>query len=327
MAFANKFGWSVTRESMFDLCKRRYFYHYYLSWGGWNQSAPQPVREAFKLKRLTSLSLWRGQLVHYIASKVLQSMRKKGRIPDRDDVVKYTLERFEQQYSFSRAGRYLVEPKKRGDRLNIDWLALFEHEYGLEPDGRILDNTRNECIEAVEGLLSSPILEAIGETDPSGWFIEDLDHAEFSQSFEFENVTVYAKTDFMYIGGDGRFNIVDWKTYRKPRMPDGSSGEGRGMNVQLGVYGYYAYEVLEKELDSIRLYEVNLLDEARAAEHGIDGEGIESTRMHISEGISKLADLLRNRDTSSNEPLPMEHFPKISGGLCKHCNFRRICRD
>ncbi len=86
---------------MFDSCLRRYYFHYYLSWGGWERQAPRIAREAFRLKRLTSLPLWRGQLVHYIATKVLASLRAKGRIPAFEDVSRYTLERFETQLDFS----------------------------------------------------------------------------------------------------------------------------------------------------------------------------------------------------------------------------------
>ena len=114
MALRNRFGWSISRESMFETCRRRYYFHYYLSWNGWNARAPAIAREAFKLKRLVSLPLWRGQLVHYIASKVLQSMKRKGRIPERHDVLRYMDERFEHQLAFSAGRHYLTEPKKSG---------------------------------------------------------------------------------------------------------------------------------------------------------------------------------------------------------------------
>jgi hypothetical protein len=44
MAFANRFGWSLSREATFDHCRRRYFFHYYLSWGGWQAGAPAIAR-------------------------------------------------------------------------------------------------------------------------------------------------------------------------------------------------------------------------------------------------------------------------------------------
>ena len=324
MAIVNEFGWSVSRESMFDSCMRRYYFHYYLSWGGWERRAPRIAQEAFRLKRLTSLPLWRGQLVHYIATKVLASLRAKGRIPPLEDVSRYTLERFETQLEFSRSGRYRTEPKKKGGRLNIDWLALFEHEYGREIPAEKLEKTRQECLDGMKGLLESDILAKIAETDTDGWAIENIDMAEFAQVFDFEGARVFAKTDFMYRGLDGAFNIVDWKTFSGKSA--GSSGEGKA-RVQLGVYGYYAASILGEQLDRIRLLEVNLLDRGATVEYSISNEDLEEFYRHIRAGIDKLSSVLSGGDISRNEAGPPELFPKVDNGLCPYCNFYRICKD
>ncbi len=326
MAFSNSFAWSLSRESMFDDCRRRYYFHYYLSWGGWTASASLLSRETFKLKRLTSLSLWRGQLVHYIATKVLASMRKKGRIPPSGDVRNYTIERFNRQFDFSREKLYLSEPKKRGGKLNIDWLALFEHEYDRELSGERKQKTLEECVQGINGLLESPILSIIAETDPLQWVIENIDLAEFAQVFSFGGTRVFAKTDFIFRGSDGTFNIVDWKTFRLKTGAKPDSGKGRA-GVQLGVYGYYAAKILKEPLETIRLYEVNLLDEGRFVEHQINNENIDSFYDHIRRGISKMSSVLVGNDMDKNRPLPHEHFHKNESSRCRYCNFYRICMD
>ena len=306
---------------------RRYYLHYYLSWNGWNAGAPAVAREAFKLKRLVSLPLWRGQLVHYIAGKVLQSMRRKGRIPDLRDVVKYMNERFQHQLAFSESRRYLTEPKKRGGKLNIDWLALFEHEYGRILDPGLIERARTECVQAIEGLFQSPMLRRAAETDSSRWVVEDLDHAEFSQSFSFDGVTVYIKTDFLFRDNDGTLCIVDWKTNRGSRPGDGAEHEEPDAAVQLGVYGYYAATVLSVPADMIRLYEVNLLRGGTVTEHAVREEMIERFRTHIAGGIAKLSSVLVGGDRERNEPTAADHFPAIVNGRCNTCNFLRICKD
>jgi hypothetical protein len=328
MAFANRFGWSLSREATFDSCRRRYYFHYYLSWGGWEAAAPSLAREAFKLKRLVSLPLWRGQLVHYVASMVLRSMKAKGRIPGKDAVLAYALERFETQFEFSRSKKYLSTPKKTGASLNIDWLALLDHEYGRPVTPAILDRTRGECMQAVEGLYASSILGTIMETERAKWEIEDLDSGAFSQQFDFERVKVFVKTDFMFRGGDGTLRIVDWKTNRGAAGEPGAGEDApRSAAVQLGVYGYYAARILREQVASIRLLEVNLLDGGRVFEHAADEESIARARETIASGIAKLAAVLVRKDTPRNEPLPVTEFPKISNGLCGFCNFYRICKD
>lgn len=324
MAFKNRFGWSVSRERMFDECRRKYFFHYYLSWGGWQRTASLVSREAFKLKRLVPLALWRGQLVHYVVSKILQSMKVKGRIPEKRDVLDYTIERFEAQLDFSARKSYLTEPKRKGDRINIDWLALFEHEYDRPLEEGRRDGTKQECIEGIDGFFSSPLLPVLAGTDPSGWTIEDLDHAEFSQVVEFEGVTVFVKTDFLFRSKDGSFNIVDWKTNRPGRNDIDTTAEKN--RAQLGVYGYYAATVLGESLENLRLHEVNLLDGGRVKEFMIGEDDLDHFRSQIGAGIQKLSSVLEEGDTERNEPLPPRYFPLIDNGRCRSCNFYRVCR-
>jgi hypothetical protein len=327
MAFANRFGWSLSREATFDDCRRRYYFHYYLSWGGWGADAPAIAREAFRLKRLVSLPLWRGQLVHYVASMVLRSMKAKGRIPDRDKVIAYTLERFDAQLEFSRSRKYLTTPKKSGNRLNIDWLSLFEHEYGREIASAALETFRGECVRAVEALCASPLLGALLETDRAKWEIEDLDSGDFSQQFDYGGATVFVKTDFLYRAADGTLRIVDWKTNRPQSTALAADDEPRNAAVQLGIYAYYASRILREPVAALRLLEVNLLDGGRVIEHAADEASIARAEETIAAGVAKLAALLVRGDTARNEALPPAQFPTIGNGRCRFCNFYRICKD
>jgi hypothetical protein len=328
MGFSNRFGWSLSREAAFDACARRYYFHYYLSWGGWQAGAASLVREAFLLKRLVSLPLWRGQLVHYVASKVLRSMQVKGRIPDRDAVIRYTLERFDAQIEFSRAKRYLSEPKKSGARINVDWLALFDHEYGRDVPEAAIARTREECTAAVSGLLASPMLEAALQTDRARWTIENLDAAEFAQTFPFGGATVYVKTDFMFRGAAGELSIVDWKTTRPAEpAPDADAEEPGDASAQLGVYAYYAARVLGAPVESVRLYEVKLLEGGAAVSHAASRETIAAAEDRIARGITRLASVLEDADIARNEALAPRFFPLVENGRCRFCNFYRICKD
>ena len=44
---ANEFSWSRSRDSTFQDCRRKYFYHYYGSWGGWEAGATPEVRRLY----------------------------------------------------------------------------------------------------------------------------------------------------------------------------------------------------------------------------------------------------------------------------------------
>ncbi|MFC1976505.1 hypothetical protein ACFLXQ_08910, partial [Chloroflexota bacterium] len=60
----NEFSWSYSRAAKYKDCPRAYYYHYYAAWEGWQANAPAPVKRAYLLKNLTSLSRWAGNLVH-----------------------------------------------------------------------------------------------------------------------------------------------------------------------------------------------------------------------------------------------------------------------
>src|SRR5437762_2204447 len=61
---ANEFSWSRSRDGAFQECKRRYFYHYYGAWGGWDAAAAPDVRRLYILKQLASRQQWAGRAVH-----------------------------------------------------------------------------------------------------------------------------------------------------------------------------------------------------------------------------------------------------------------------
>jgi len=328
MVLKNEFGWSLSREAMFDECRRRYYFHYYLSWGGWESGASPLSREAFKLKRLVSFPLWRGQLVHYIVAKILQSTRKHGSLPDREKVESYTEEHFRKQFEFSKEKKYLSIPKKSNNKLNKYWLALIEHEYDRPiPPGK-LEKTLKEVLSAVDGFYSSPLIEILRNTDTDDWLIEDIDTGAFSQYFIHDGIKIHVKTDFCFRGEFGTFNIVDWKTHTgtgDTTAEDGpSSAKGE---IQLGIYSYYASEVLGERADMIRLFEVNLMDGGRVDEYRVDEASIPIFEGYIRNGVSKLSSVLVDGDTERNEPLPPENFPAVESPTCRLCNFYRICKD
>ena len=321
MGLKNTFGWSLSRESLFDSCRKRYYFHYYLSWEGWKSRAPEISREAFLLKRLVSLALWRGQLVHYITSKVLQSTRSKGRIPPEDKVLEYAGERFEKQYQFSARRRYLDTPKKTGGKLNIDWLALFDHEYGLRiPAGR-LEKAREEVNEGLKNLINSDILRRASLSDSSQWVIENIDMSEFAQSFYFGGVKIFVKTDFIFRNREGLLNIVDWKTF------SGGGSNENGGKTQLGLYGFYAVSHMNEQPEKVLLTEVNLLDSASEKSFHLDYKDISRAKERIVKGVEKLSSVIHGGDIDKNRPLPPEKFPPEPGAQCRFCNFRRMCDE
>src|SRR5687767_6170236 len=67
----NEFSWSRSRDHAFQECRRKYFYHYYGAWGGWEAGAAEEVRRLYILKQLASRQQWGGRVVHDALELVL----------------------------------------------------------------------------------------------------------------------------------------------------------------------------------------------------------------------------------------------------------------
>jgi hypothetical protein len=70
----NTFSWSLSRHRTFRECPRKYWFHYYGAWGGWEYDAPPEARELYLLKNLTGLHLIAGDVVHRAIERVLEEV-------------------------------------------------------------------------------------------------------------------------------------------------------------------------------------------------------------------------------------------------------------
>src|SRR2546428_3243620 len=118
----NEFSWSRSRDNAFQECKRKYFYHYYGAWGGWDAAAPQEVRRLYILKQLASRQQWAGRAVHDAIEMALHAFAHGREIPV-EPFIADVIERMRGEWRSSQAGRY---------RENSKTTALFEHEYRVE---------------------------------------------------------------------------------------------------------------------------------------------------------------------------------------------------
>ena len=62
--FKNEFSWSISRDRVFQICPRQYYFNYYGYWGGWENNAPQRIKQIYVLKQLKNRYMWAGAKVH-----------------------------------------------------------------------------------------------------------------------------------------------------------------------------------------------------------------------------------------------------------------------
>ncbi len=295
----NEFSWSRSRDSLFQECRRKYFYHYYGAWGGWEASAPEEARTLYVLKQLNSRQQWAGKVVHEGVEWALRALYEGRELPEAW-LVEESVKRMRREWKASRQRQYWQHPKAGG---------LFEHEYRIPVRAEDWQVLRDHVIRCLRNFYRLPLLAEIKKTPRERWVI-----IEEIRAFDFEGTPVYGAPDFAYWTEAGHLALVDWKT--GARDPDGSA-------LQLGGYALYAQEVLGVEPARVDLLEVNLREGA-IQRHPWDAEKLEAVKEHLRLSIRGMRAWLR--DPAANLAV-IEDFEKTEElRICRWCNFRAVCR-
>jgi len=296
---ANEFSWSRSRDGAFQECRRKYYYHYYGAWGGWEATAAEDVRRLYVLKQLSSRHQWAGRTVHDALEMALQAFRDGRDIPV-EPFVRDVIERMRGEWRGSNAGRYRETPKL---------VALFEHEYGIELKPEAWQALSRNVATCLRNFFKLPLVATIRKTAPEHWSIE-----HWSKVFEFEGTQVWMAPDFGFWTDESRLALVDWKT-------GGSDPEAT--SFQLGCYALYANEVLGVEPARVDLYEANLR-EPLVTPLRWDDARLEAIKEQLRLSIRSMKAYLA--DPQANVAV-MSDFERTEDlRICKWCNFRAVCR-
>jgi len=298
----NEFSWSRSRGASFESCARRYWFTYYGSWGGWKESAPPRVRQAYILKQLQTRWMWVGDAVHRTVARVLVSARA-GEAMAESVAVEEGLKGMREEYRASKQGKYRERPKKE--------CGLYEHEYGVELTdaewGEVADHFR-ACVGAY---YTSPYAERLPKLPRGSWLpVEELD------AFDFEGVKVYVRPDFAYRTGPDTVEIIDWKTGRKSEEAD---------PIQLACYALYALgKGWAAGPEDVTTTEYNLA-QGKARESVVTPPRLEAVRGAMRSSIAAMKQLL---DDPAKNVATEGAFPVAEdAGECRRCNYLKICPE
>jgi hypothetical protein len=283
----NPFSWSVSRHDAFMSCKRRYFFSYYES---------QVDPEVKRLKKLSALPLWAGNVVHETIETIL---RTHDALPSPD-----------QQQAIIRDAVHgqMLEQWRQSEAGSLPF-RLFEHEYEVPVDAddkKILVGT---VMRSLRNFFASDTLREAFAVGRGQWLtVEDL------VSFTVEGVEVMLRMDLAYRRPDGQVLIVDWKTGR---------GEGRFNEVQLAGYALYAARAgWVRSPEEIRT-ELAYLAVPRYVRRAVDARKLDHARAFIARSAGNMKTLLLDPQANSAR---LEDFPMIDRPQsCRRCNFRRLC--
>ena len=300
--FKNRFSWSFSRDNAFNACKRKYYYSYYGSWGGWNKDADELSKKLYLLNKMSSLPMLAGTIVHDEVERTLKAVRY-GRNADIVKSKQNVIKVFKQSWAQSKNKDWEDNPKWKTN--------LFEHFYNQKPTDEALLDIRDLMLNSIDGFFASDSYRFIQTMSDSQWLaIEDLD------SFEVHGAKLWVKLDFAIRHGE-RVYIYDWKTGKVAKENE----------VQLAIYALYAQQKWDVDLNLIRLFDV-YLNQQLPVKVKPTKRLIDSAKVFIETSIDSMKELLTDVENNKTE---IDLFPMIGEDResypCSYCSFQTVCFD
>jgi hypothetical protein len=195
------FQWSFSTDKLFRRCQRQFFFREIAA-----HHSPKEAwrREAFILKQLKSLEMWRGTIIHEGIQHYVVPALRRGDPLDWRQLEEQTLQRAQAQLAFSEQKRYREPGIAKGR--HEDFCALLPHERG---DG-VTKTEFDEVCKEIRGAFQR--LAALSDL----WKIvlgrKDCE-AEKQIWVEFDDVKIMVQIDLLFERLLGHPTIIDWKSY------------------------------------------------------------------------------------------------------------------
>jgi len=294
-----EWSWSHSRRQTFQECPRMYFWQYYGSHNGWEDSASELARKAYRLKQLGSLPLEIGNAIHSAAAFAIQSARSSGGIPSLDTLHTKTRNDLNRAYQESQdRDAWARRPRYRK--------MLHEFYYGTGLSDRAIEEARQRLSTCLANLLAcQSFREGIAAPHVEVREVERLD------TFDFHGTPIYGVPDMLYRLGDDTWIVTDWKT-----------GQENVHWNQLGVYALYVQQRYGVPAPNI-LARIEWLATGRTDEHAFSQDELEACKVSILDSLTGMQRYLLEPDV--NRPREREAFPlKEDVSLCRYCKFYEL---
>jgi hypothetical protein len=296
-----QFSWSHARDRTYSECPRRAYYTYYGSHEGWLRDALPAVQRAYRLKKLTSLSMLLGQEIHARAREITEIVRAGGALPTLHDTIDRTRDGMNRVWRSSKdRGAFERRPSRHP--------MLIEVYKGL-PAAERFATLRGRIQLLSENLLHWPGWDEIAACGRDGVHLFDaidpIDHGGHA---------LYAAPDLAY-GTDGdALTIQDWKC-----------GGEDGVEAQLGVYAVY---LRARGLGPhFKGRVVNLLT-PHDRDVSLTEAVLEGAVRRIRDSTWDMRRYLEDMDVKRNVALPVITFPQEPAeDKCRWCLFEELCLE
>lgn len=301
-----EFSWSFSRHSTFDQCKKQYGYNYYVSHNGWlAYNVDQLSQHAYRLKKLVSLPILFGQVMHDLVAKSIQTFFERDEQPSLDDLEARARQQLNQ--AFIDSTRHREQWQAKPSRFTM----LYDCYYG--------QGLQSEEVQKYAALIR-PTLEHFLNSETWRALTKARGRYQFEQIEDFTTVTIEGTKVFvvldllLYDRLEEQFLIVDWKT-GKPSEND---------RTQLVLYALYVMAEKGVPLEQITACNEYLATGERTVfqPNQLEVDALIDL-FYIS--VEQMKTYLT--DEQENAPLPLEQFERNEAlWKCSRCNFKELCQ-
>jgi hypothetical protein len=299
------FQWSFSTDKLFRRCQRQFFFREIAA----HHAPKEPWRrEAFILKQLKTLELWRGTVIHEGIQKYVVPALKNGEVLDWRRFTEQTLHRAKEQFLFSERRRYR-EPEITKGKYD-SFCALIPHETG---EGVSRDDFEEVC----DGIKTAfQRLSTLTELWEGIRGCRDC-QAEMPLWLKFDDVSIKVQIDLFFQRTPRHPTIIDWKSYEL--------GGDTDARLQTTLYGWAVwrcgrYEVRRPE--DIDLLECQVQDGV-VIEHTCSQAAFDELEDHIYRSLHRIFTLSQSKKLAEAN---LQDFAFTDNpNNCEHCTFRALC--
>ncbi|MGO4886209.1 PD-(D/E)XK nuclease family protein [Anaerobacillus sp. MEB173] len=297
-----EFSWSNSRHRTFMECKKKYYYHYYLSHNGWLFQAAEENKLAYRLKNIKNLPIALGEVIHDIIHSQLKAYLAGETLASEQELIQQVKDRLNLAFIHSKkhVDDWMMKPKK--------FQMLHEIYYYNKLEQSDVENIKQKIDVCIKNLLSSKSYNTI-ITDENIHVIE----AEELKTVYFDGVKVYVVLDFLYRERESdKWIIVDWKTGKQNKTD----------RDQLALYVLYLIDKYKITLDNI-IIRNEYLQSGETKDYTLCEDDLIEARNLISDSTEAMRRFLAQ--PSINKPLAEDEYEETFSYRCNSCNFKQLC--
>jgi hypothetical protein len=297
-------SWSISRQRALERCPRAYYCSYYLAHEGWRRDASPAARQAYRLKKLTSLDQLLGLQIDARGRELEAAARAGLPLPSAAELEERTLRPLRAVWRASTSGRSAFDADPRSV-IMLRAIYLGQEAQAQAEAARL----REKAAACLEALLDAPHWRCLRECGQRGC----VPIPEFA-SCRLDGLTVYAAADLAYVH-QGVLHAVDWKS--------GREDESNELQVLVQLHCLEQTFPDVAGLPSQGHLEYLVAGRAELVQPAADYR--ERVTQVVREGITLMRSYLE--DDLTNEPRSPEAFPRHESGLCRSCTFAPLCAD